>query len=108
VARANERGVLSNQDNDRYIRQVSLVSGDRQEIKEMKVRNLIAWAEWLSNANEMLASGATKEQVKAAGTAHANQMEAQNLAMWTASNPQGRNESDEAYVARFRREMGVR
>ena len=108
VARANERGVLSNQDNDRYIRQVSLVSGDRQEIKEMKVRNLIAWAEWLSNANEMLASGATKEQVKTAGTAHANQMEAQNLAMWTASNPQGRNESDEAYVARFRREMGVR
>lgn len=107
VARANERGVLSNQDNSRYIRQVSLVSGDREEIKEMKVRNLIAWAEWLSNANQMLATGATAEQVKAAGTAHANQLESQNFATWTTSNPQGRSESDENYVARFRREMGV-
>lgn len=108
VARANERGVLSNQDNDRYIRQVSLISGDKPAIKELKVQNLISWAEWLSNANQMLASGATQEQVKASATAHANSLESANLRTWAASNPQGRSETDEQYIARFRREMGVR
>ena len=84
VARANERGVLSNQDNDRYIRQVSLQGGDNPTVKTLKVNNLISWAEWLTGANQMLANGATPEQVRASATATADQID---LSDWTERNP---------------------
>ena len=100
VARANERGVLSNQDNDRYIRQVSLVTGDKPEIKELKVRNLIQWAEWLTGANQMLADGATPEQVQASASALADRLD---LAEWTTRNPfDETKETADQYRARAR------
>jgi hypothetical protein len=100
VARANERGVLSNQDNDRYIRQVSLQGGDNPAVKTLKVNNLISWAEWLTGANQMLANGATPEQVRASATATADQID---LSDWTERNPfDDTKETPDQYRARAR------
>ena len=114
VARANEVGVLSNQDNDRYARQVRLIPNDADDIKQMKVRNLIAWAEWLSNAQSRIAAGESPDAIKEGATELANQLdermnqasEVSAFRAWQARNEQRHGETDQDYVARFRSSGG--
>lgn len=57
VARANEVGILTNQDIMRYESQVSFVSGDDEGMKRQKVNNAIAWADWLQRNKSALVPG---------------------------------------------------
>jgi hypothetical protein len=54
VARAAERGVLTNQDIARYRAQVQPLANDSEETQLRKFQTLKAWAQWLSGNNEMV------------------------------------------------------
>jgi hypothetical protein len=53
VARAAERGVLTNQDIARYRAQVQPLANDSEETQLRKFQTLKAWAQWLSGDNSM-------------------------------------------------------
>lgn len=54
VARAAERGVLTNQDIARYRGQVQPLGGDDEQTQIRKFQTLKAWAQWLSSENPMM------------------------------------------------------
>ena len=54
VARAVERGVLTNQDIARYRGQVQPLGGDDEQTQIRKFQTLKAWAQWLASENPMV------------------------------------------------------
>lgn len=63
VARANEVGILTNQDITRYESQVSFVSGDDAAMKRQKVKNAISWAEWLMRNKGNITAGGKPDKM---------------------------------------------
>lgn len=126
VARASEVGVLTNEDVNRYQRQVTLIGGESEEMKRFKVEALLSWAQWLAGATQRLNTGDSIDSIRGDAASFADSLSERMRAVeereggenstpsrpmsaeeWTRQNPYDPSrETPDQYRARARAAVG--